>query len=246
MDLKEEDILGDDIASHWYYAAKSRALMRYVSQLHPIRILDVGAGSGFFSKELLRNTDAREALCIDTSYPEESETTIAGKPLRFKKQCGVLEADLVLMMDVLEHVDDDVGLLRSYVQHAPIGGHFLITVPAFAFLWSSHDVFLEHKRRYSLPQLEAVAAAAGLTVLESAYYFGLVFPIAAAMRLAEKGRRTRQIAPRSQLRRHNLLTNHTLYALCCAELPFARWNKFAGLSIFCLAAKSVSRPNAPR
>ena len=144
MDLKEEDILGDDIASHWYYAAKSRALMRYVSQLHPIRILDVGAGSGFFSKELLRNTDAREALCIDTSYPEESETTIAGKPLRFKKQCGVLEADLVLMMDVLEHVDDDVGLLRSYVQHAPIfpgsfhGGahcvfgslqHFLLQVP---------------------------------------------------------------------------------------------------------------------
>ena len=50
MDLKEEDILGADIGRHWYYRAKAAALRRAVGDLAPRRILDVGAGSGFFSR----------------------------------------------------------------------------------------------------------------------------------------------------------------------------------------------------
>ena len=53
MDLKEEDILGADIGRHWYYRAKAAALRRAVGGLSPQRILDVGAGSGFFSRHLL-------------------------------------------------------------------------------------------------------------------------------------------------------------------------------------------------
>ena len=65
-------------------------------------------------------------------------------------------ADLLLYMDVLEHVDDDLGLLTAYLDQLERGGRVLITVPAFDFLWSNHDIFLEHKRRYTLKQVEAL------------------------------------------------------------------------------------------
>jgi hypothetical protein len=110
-----------------------------------------------------------------------------------------------------------------------------MTVPAFRFLWSGHDEFLEHKRRYTLAQLETVARDAGLTVQQGAYYFGLVFPIAATLRLLPKG--AQPSPPRSQLKRHHPLVNTLLKSLCSIELPFMNANRLAGLTVFVLAQK---------
>jgi hypothetical protein len=139
-------------------------------------------------------------------------------------------------MDVLEHVDDDVALLKEYMDKVPHGSRFLITVPAFQFLWSGHDDFLEHKRRYTLKQLEEIVRRAGLFVKYGAYNFGMVFPIAAILRLAQKASINDKTA-RSQLTRHHPLVNKTLKSLCDAELPFMKFNRVAGLSVFCLAEK---------
>ena len=62
MDVKEEDILGAGIGDHWYYRSKAAALDRAVAALLPRRVLDVGAGSGFFSKHLLASGSAGSAL----------------------------------------------------------------------------------------------------------------------------------------------------------------------------------------
>jgi 2-polyprenyl-3-methyl-5-hydroxy-6-metoxy-1,4-benzoquinol methylase len=137
------------------------------------------------------------------------------------------------MMDVLEHVDDDRGLVRHYAAKVPPGAHFLVTVPAFSFLWSGHDVFLEHKRRYLLGEIEAAMRVAGLNVVKGAYYFGLVFPLAAAVRLANRG----EAEPKSSLKKHGALTNSVLAAICAAELPLFPVNRLAGLSAFVLARK---------
>jgi SAM-dependent methyltransferase len=233
MDLKEEDILGADIGRHWYYRSKAAALRRMVAGLHPRRILDVGAGSGFFSRHLLTETGARSALCVDIGYASDRDDSEGGKPVLYRRDTGPTDCDLVLMMDVLEHVDDDRGLLMDYAAKLPSGAHFLVTVPAFRFLWSGHDVFLEHKRRYRLGEIEAVVRAAGLEVVRGSYYFGFVFPLAAAVRLAAR----RAGEPRSSLKRHGALTNATLGAACAAELPFFPINRLAGLSAFVLARK---------
>ena len=76
---------------------------------------------------------------------------------------------------------------------------FLISVPAFQFLWSGHDDFLDHKRRYTLHLLEKVLRNAGLKVKHGVYYFCIVFPIAATLRLAEKLHRNVKMDSRSQL-----------------------------------------------
>jgi 2-polyprenyl-3-methyl-5-hydroxy-6-metoxy-1,4-benzoquinol methylase len=233
MDLKEEDILGADIGRHWYYRSKAAALRRMVGPLGPQRLLDVGAGSGFFSRHLLTETDAKSALCVDVAYERDRDETLDGKPVLYRRDCGPTDCDLVLMMDVLEHVDDDVGLVRHYAAKVPSGAYFLVTVPAFRFLWSGHDVFLEHKRRYTLAEIERTMRDAGLAVVRGAYYFGLIFPLAAAVRLAGRGDAT----PRSSLRKHGALTNGLLASACAAELPLFPLNRLAGLSAFVLAKK---------
>lgn len=235
MDLKEIDILGSSIGQHWYYCSKAAAMTRLLGDTPVKRILDIGAGSGFFTHHLLTRTTATEAWCVDISYETDSDTTTAGKPVHYRRSIDSVDTDLVLLMDVLEHVDDDVGLLKAYLDKVPPGSRFLMTVPAFRFLWSGHDEFLEHKRRYTLPQLETVVRDAGLTVMQGAYYFGLVFPIAATLRLLPIG--AQPSAPRSQLKRHHPLVNTLLKTLCTIERPFMGVNRLAGLTVFCLARK---------
>ncbi|QSN60683.1 MULTISPECIES: bifunctional 2-polyprenyl-6-hydroxyphenol methylase/3-demethylubiquinol 3-O-methyltransferase UbiG [unclassified Caballeronia] len=236
MDVKETEILGDDIDRHWYYASKAKAMRAMLGTQVVSSILDVGAGSGYFSGKLLETTEAREAWCVDIGYPNDSDAFRAGKPVHYRRSIASSNADLVLLMDVLEHVDDDVALLAEYVRKVPAGARFLITVPAFQFLWSAHDDFLEHRRRYVLPQLEHVVREAGLHVDRGGYFFGGVFPIAAGMRLSQRYR-AGEAPAQSQLKRHHWLVNRVLASICDAELPFMRWNRIAGLSIFCMATK---------
>src|SRR5471032_1275837 len=233
MDLKEEDILGAAIGQHWYYRSKAAALRRAVGALNPKRILDVGAGSGFFSRHLLSEGHAQSALCVDIGYAVDRDDSVAGKPVLYRRSCEATDCDLVLMMDVLEHVDDDRGLVRLYADKVPSGAHFLVTVPAFQFLWSGHDVFLEHKRRYRLPEIEQTMRDAGLEVVHGAYYFGAVFPLAAIVRLLTRG----SSESKSSLSKQGAPTNALLTAACSAELPLFPFNRLAGLSAFVLARK---------
>src|SRR3712207_6668160 len=101
MDLKEQEILGGAVGAHWYYRSKLAALLRWVGELSPREGLDVGAGSGFFSRELLGRPGAAAATCVDPGYEAERDETCAGKPLRFRREAGGADADVLLLMDVL-------------------------------------------------------------------------------------------------------------------------------------------------
>ncbi|MBU3539660.1 bifunctional 2-polyprenyl-6-hydroxyphenol methylase/3-demethylubiquinol 3-O-methyltransferase UbiG [Polynucleobacter sp. UB-Tiil-W10] len=236
MDLKETEILGDGIADHWYYSSKAKMLEQVIGPISKNKILDIGAGSAFFSKHLLKNTSAQECMCLDISYPENTEGTAYGKPIHFYRDTVPYSADLVLLMDVLEHIPDDVAFLKSHVDPLPSGTHFLITVPAFQFLWSSHDVFLEHQRRYTLKRLEKVVLECGLIPQKQFYFYGLVFPLALITRLADKFSSQDQV-PRSKLVKHHPIINWLLKKICSLELHLMGMNQVAGLSVVCLAKK---------
>lgn len=236
MDLKETDILGDSISEHWYYQSKAAAMTKLIEGFRANKVLDVGAGSGFFSKFLMENTPTSECWCVDISYEEESDIRLSGKPLHFRKSIEKLDVDLVLMMDVLEHVDDDVALLKQYVDKVPAGTLFLISVPAFNFLWSGHDIFLDHKRRYTLKKLASTSKNSGLDLVNTNYYFFFAFPIAGLIRIFKKLFRPK-LLPSSELRQHSSLVNGFMRALSHLELAFIRKNKLAGLTVFCLAKK---------
>jgi 2-polyprenyl-3-methyl-5-hydroxy-6-metoxy-1,4-benzoquinol methylase len=229
LDVKEERTLGHVLEGHWYYRSKGLALDAMLRGRSFRSLLDIGAGSGIFAKRLLQGR-ATSATCIDPAYQEERQELLNGKPIWFLRQIGSEKCDLILLMDVLEHVDDDVGLIRATLVGAAENAYVLITVPAFQKLFSAHDLFLEHKRRYTLRQITEVAGAAGLEILSARYFFAFLLPVAAALRLLK-----RQSEPKSDLKEHSRLVNSTLCWLHRLELPLFRFNRIGGLTVFCLA-----------
>ncbi len=237
MDLKEEAILGDAARDHWYYRAKSAAMLQMLGPAPITEVLDVGAGSGFFSRQLLARTQAASAICVDPNYPEERQDTEGGKPIAFVRNIDSFNGDVVLMMDVLEHVPDDTALLADYAAKVQPGTRFLLTVPAHQWMWSGHDVFLEHYRRYTIREIDRLVARAGLTLLNSSYYFGLTLPLAATLRLGRRLNPFHTEVPGSDMKPHGAATNAALWQLSSWELALLGRNRIAGLSVFALASR---------
>ena len=85
-------------------------------------------------------------------------------------------ADAVLLLDVLEHLDDDVAALVTARRALRPSGLLVITVPAYRWLWSGHDVALGHRRRYTARELSRVVERAELAVVHASYFNTLLFP----------------------------------------------------------------------
>ncbi len=239
MDIKEEEILGEEIYRHWYYVSKGRAMRKFLGDIEVPEVLDVGAGSGIFSRQLLDEDICKSAVCVDPNYAVEKTEDYNGKKIKFvtsvKNSCHTL----VLMMDVLEHVIDDVALLRYYADSMAAGGYIFITVPAFQFMWSGHDIFLEHYRRYTIKTIEAVVEKAGMTPIRSRYFFASLFPAVVAIRLIKKIMlERREMAPVSDLKLYPEWLNSMLISIHDMErYTFFPFNKVFGLSVFCLCRK---------
>lgn len=237
MDLKESRILGDAVGHHWYYRSKAMAVSRALGDRYHPRAIDIGSGSGFFAHHLLRTGQTGVVDCVDPAYHWDERILLPdGKQLDRHRSLETVEpqADLALLMDVLEHVDDDRGLLADSSSKVRAGGTVLITVPAFQWMWSGHDVFLEHRRRYTLAQVERLARSVDLEVQSGHYFFGALFPVAAGQRLLD--RRQRGDAT-SHLRDHPRLIQSVLTDICAAETRIQRWNRVAGLSVIVTARR---------
>lgn len=230
MDLKEQQAIGKQIDTHWYYTSKAQMMASHLRRLTggvPVKcVLDVGAGAGWFSRWMLREGLAESAVCVDPGYEADWEEVVHGRPLIFQRTPEGLVADLVLMMDVLEHVPNDAELLSCYLDIVPKGTPVFITVPAFQFLWSGHDVYLEHFRRYTLPSLKQAIHNADAQVEAAHYYFGAIFPAAAAVRLARRNK----VAAGSDMRAVPKFVNAALKLICAAERRVMRANRLAGLT----------------
>lgn len=202
-----------------------------ISQHLPDRrrsLLDVGAGVGWFSRWLIRNAGFESAVCVDPGYDAlERQCDDLGPRLRYVQSVAETDADVVLLMDVLEHTDDDAGLLRQYLDVTKPGTTFIVTVPAFEFLWSAHDDFLEHRRRYTIGSLRETIRRAGVEPLSLHYFFASVLPLAFVVRLLRRGR----TLDRSDMAPVPFLVNALLTALCGAEVRISHFNKLGGLSV---------------
>lgn len=245
MDLKEEQAIGGDPGKHWYYIAKGRAIKSMLGEERVEAVLDVGAGSGVFSRQLVGEGFARRAVCVDPNYTDAQIRGSEDPRIVRVRSVPRAEAPVVLMIDVIEHVDDDVGLVSLYAETAPPGARFLISAPAFDFLWSSHDDFLEHRRRYTTGELHYVVERAGLELVDTRYFFGLLFPAVAALRLADRALKGEKAAKESALKAAPDWLNNALVALHDIErAALFPVNRLAGVTAFCLARKPLAKARA--
>jgi SAM-dependent methyltransferase len=186
-------------ATHWWFVGRRRILQAVLQGLNlpgNAGILEVGAGTGGNIPLLRRfgavtaiepNAKARASIAAKTGITAVNCSLPDTTPLRGAR------FDLIAMLDVLEHIEDATAALTNLAEHLTIGGRFLITVPAYPFLWSTHDERLLHFRRYTRGSLTATITAAGLKASRMRYFNTLLFPALAAARLALNLSRNRSI-----------------------------------------------------
>lgn len=188
MDRVEVQAMLDNEDRHWWYRGRRRIVLDEIGRLHVkpgARILDAGCGSGRLLDELTaygevsgldHNPDSVE-IARERGHPDVRQGVVEDLPW----EDGTF--DLITCLDVVEHTADDRVTLRELGRVLKVGGHLLITVPAIQAIWSSHDVFNNHYRRYDRRMMRKAAHDAGLHIERMTYFNSLLFPPAAAVRL---------------------------------------------------------------
>lgn len=193
MDRAVFDRMAEQDRRHWWFTARRAILSDLIGRRIALpprpQILEVGCGTGH-NLEMLRQFGHLDALEIDDSAREMAQMRLgrAVGTAALPDLPGVPDGhyDLVALLDVLEHVEDDLGALGGIRRVLAPAGRVLITVPANPWMWSAHDTAHHHYRRYTEATLRDVATRAGMTVELMSYFNSLLFPLAAALRIAGK------------------------------------------------------------
>jgi SAM-dependent methyltransferase len=178
-------------STHWWYRARREILADYLTRYAGLpedaRILEIGCGTGH-NLPMLARFGRVEAIEIDPAAREIASErlgqSVGDAPLPGLPGVERGAYDLVAVLDVVEHNEDDVAALAAMKSLLKPGGKVLIAVPAHQWMWSAHDVVNHHHRRYSKATLRRAIAAAGMTPAKLGYFNSLLFPLAAAARIA--------------------------------------------------------------
>lgn len=158
------------------------------------RLLDVGAGDAFVARAL--HGRGRDVVAVDAAFTTSDVTALVHDGIQahtsLPPERGFAAA---LLLDVLEHVDDDLALLRDTAACVDDGGVVIVTVPAGPSLYSSHDRALGHRRRYTPAGLEQLLNDAQLSVVEGGGLFHALRLIRAAHTRVERWTRADVRAP---------------------------------------------------
>lgn len=242
-------IMADVEEQHWWYVGRRLILTSFVKEIvadlaaeqgvrhAPLRILDVGCGTG---GNLAMLSEFGRAEGIDVS--EEALALCRARGLR-DVRLGAAEQlpyadgefDVATALDVVEHLDDDIAGLSEMRRVLRKGGRALLFVPAFMFLWGVQDEVSHHRRRYRLGQLQEVVRTAGFEVERATYANITMFvPIA----LGRAVMRASGVRPASENNINLAAFNPLLGQLFGAERWWLRRANFPfGVSALCVARK---------
>jgi SAM-dependent methyltransferase len=236
--------------NHWWFRWRFDMISQIVDDLpkpKDFRLLDAGCGTGQMTK-LLEN------------YGEAIGLEIAPEAIEYARRRGVQNIvqgsisdppfaagtfDLVLSLDVIEHVENDVHIVNSLFEIVKPGGHLIVTVPAFESLWSEHDEINQHKRRYRVPQLRTMMEDAGFEVTRVTYCNSALFLPVLAMRKGKtwlRRLRGQEISdePESDLAFYPRPINELLYRIVTSEMKLMkRWDMPVGVSILAIARRPL-------
>ncbi len=203
---------------HWYFQGRLAVLLACLRRVLPprrVRILEMGCGTG---NVLAALGEFGETVGMEVSPEMIAAAHAAGLDVRRGALPDDLVvppgwADVVLLLDVIEHVDDDLAALDAARRALAPGGTLVITVPAYRWLWSGHDVALGHRRRYTAGRLRALVERAGFHVAHLSYFNTLLFPAILCVRAWKRWSRD----PRHDLRRPARLVNRLLASAFALE-----------------------------
>lgn len=197
---------------YWWFAARSLLLQAALQPWlgRPARVLDVGSADGP-SAAWMRGGHQHVAIDLDPRGLVPGAGVLASAlSLPFGDSCF----DVVAAFDVIEHCEPESVAVAELARVLAPGGRLLVSVPAYRWAWSDHDVRAGHHRRYTRPRIVTALESAGLRVERSTYAFAFVFPMFAAERAARRLRRSTSSARLPQV---SPVVDRTLRALSRAE-----------------------------
>ena len=182
MERQSHQTLADRTDSHWWYVSR-RAIIRKIlakslKTSEHRKILEIGCGSGG-NLQMLSEYGSLTAMEFDDENHRRASSRGICPVEKIKLEDNVAirrHFDLICMLDVLEHINNDFAALQLVRQQLTEGGQLLITVPANKFLWTSADVVNHHYRRYTKKQLIDLIVSSRLTVEYASYFNTLLFP----------------------------------------------------------------------
>ena len=196
MDLREYSTASASVRHPWE-RARARLIERLLvpelpRRRDPVDVLDVGSGDGWLARRLADDLGGRVSItCYDRYYTQALLDHLDGLPdtgVTYTDTPPTEPFDVVLALDVVEHVEDDAAFVQELVDHLRPGGRLLVTVPAHQALFGPHDLALGHFRRYSRAGLVQLLAGAGLDVGASGHLFGSLYAVRRAQRWREQRR----------------------------------------------------------
>lgn len=231
--------------AHWWFLGRKhllRALLRssIESDRVPPLILDAGCGTGVAEDAL---SDLGSVVGIDIA-----PKALAGRSPTCPESLCVASVnaapfpdetfDLVVALDILEHIEDDGSVLRELYRICRAGGRLMITVPAYQWLHSAHDEALGHCRRYSARRIRRLLRDAGFRLGKLSYCVTAPFPTAVAFRLLRRLLGSREGSDLFEVPR---ALNSILTVIMRVEAAFLRrMNLPFGLSIVAIGEKGLA------
>lgn len=175
-----------------------REIIKAVGGMPNAKVFEIGCGIGTFLHSLstepaiqllgseisLRGLRSAKAQCPTVEFIQMDATAIP----------FVSEFDVIGAFDVIEHIDDDMTVLRGIHKALKPKGGLVLTVPQHEFMWSSIDEFVHHRRRYNREKLLRKIESSGFQVEYVTSFVFMLFPLMLVSRLFDRKRKMKPTA----------------------------------------------------
>ncbi len=230
---------------HWWFVVRRHLVLDWVARYAPkplTRVVEVGCGTGGNLQALSQLFDGAEVLGVE---PVESAVSVSRS-----RDCQVVagsfehlpaadaSADMLVALDVIEHLEDDIAGLTEARRVLRAGGRLLLTVPALPLLWGPHDEANAHWRRYTRSTLVAAVEKAGFSVDRVSYFNTFLLPLGVVERTITRLLRLKW-TPGVNLPSRPI--NAIMRAIFSLEIPILRRSNLPlGMSLMLIATTFVN------
>jgi SAM-dependent methyltransferase len=241
--LKDSEIqkLADYEEENWWFVGRrkivSNFIMKYFKINPNLKILDAGSGTG-------KTTNYFKQIGDVHGIERSSTGVIHCNKLGLKIVQGHLNYlpfaantfDIITLLDVLEHIENDLEMLKKLKPLLKPNGKLIITVPAYQLLWTEHDIALSHFRRYTAKTLESVLKKADFQISRTSYFITALLPLIFSYKILLKFKKSKN-NPQSHSHQFPEIINTMLQKIILFESKFLKKINFPfGASVICVAS----------
>jgi len=226
--------------THWWFAARSIIVRHVVERLGAISpgetILDIGCGTGAILSHLATKyrTVGIDMSPLAVEYSRRRGLSDVRRMTVQEFPAHEYSVRTALLLDVVEHIDEDVEVLTAAARIVAPNGRVVVTVPAHPWLWSAHDQANHHVRRYTKKSLREALQRAGLKPIRLTYYNSILFPLGVLRKLLDRNLTVEKAS--RQLSQPSRLLNGLLRSIFAFEKHLVTWFPMPfGISLLAVA-----------